>query len=65
MCLKIPVVGLPWLDARCPPKALYHSSSSTGQGRVNIMKGLWVEIRTGRDHSVITIMGITDLGEIK
>ena len=27
------VVGWPWLDARCPPKPLYHSPSSAGQGR--------------------------------
>jgi len=24
--------GLAWLDAKCPPKLLYHSCSSTGQG---------------------------------
>jgi len=27
----------------------------------NMMKSLWVKIRTGRDHSPITIMGKTDL----
>ena len=27
------VVAWPWLGARCPPKPLYHSPSSTGQGR--------------------------------
>jgi len=41
-------VTWPWLDARCPPKPFYHSPSSAGQGRENIMKGSWVEIRTGR-----------------
>jgi len=51
--------GLAWLDARCPPKPLYHSPSSAGQGRENMTKGLWVEIRTGRDHSPITVTGKT------
>jgi len=43
-----------------PPKALYHSPSSTGQGRGNMMKGLRVEIRTGRDHSPVTATDKTD-----
>jgi len=30
-----------------PTKLLSHSPSSTGQGRENMMKGKWVEIRTG------------------
>jgi len=30
------VVGWPWLDARCPQKQLYHSTSSMEQGRENI-----------------------------
>ena len=42
------VVSGHWLDARCPPKLLYHSLSSAGQGRENKMKGSWVKIRTGR-----------------
>jgi len=37
------------------PKPLYHSPSSTAQGRKDMMKGSWVEISTGRDHSPITI----------
>jgi len=41
------VVSRPWLDARCLPKPLYHSPFSAGQGKGNIMKGLWVKIRTG------------------
>jgi len=32
--------GLAWLDAGCPPKPLYHSPSSTGQGRKNNDKKL-------------------------
>lgn len=39
------VVGWPCLDVSCPPKLLYPSPSSTGQGRENIMKGSWVEDR--------------------
>jgi len=40
-----------------PTKATPHSLSSTGQGRENMMKGSWVEIRTGRDLSPVSIMG--------
>jgi len=49
-----------WVNARCPPKPAYHSSSSNGQGRGNMMKGLRAETRTGRDHSPITITDKTD-----
>jgi len=52
--------GLAWLDARCPPKPLYHSPSSTGQGRGNTMTGSRVKIKTRRDHSPITVMDQTD-----
>jgi len=52
--------GLAWTNARCLPKLLCHSPSSTGQGRGNMMKGSRVEIRTGRDHSPITVMDKTD-----
>jgi len=51
---------LAWINARYPPKPLYHPPSSTGQGKGNIMKGSWVEIRTGRDHSPVTVMDKTD-----
>ena len=43
--------GLVWLDTRCQHKLLRHSPTSTGQGRKNITKGLWVKIRTGRSLS--------------
>jgi len=46
-CLLHIVVGWPWLDARCPPK-LRSLPFSDGQGRENITKGSWVDIRTGR-----------------
>jgi len=52
--------GLAWINARCPSKPLYHSPSSTGQRRGNMMKGSRVETRTGRDHSAITVMDKTD-----
>jgi len=42
-------------------KPLYHSPCSAEQGRENIMKGWWVKIRTGRDHSPNTVTGKTDL----
>jgi len=35
---------LAWINARCPPKLLYHSPSSTGQGR-----GKYDERLMGRD----------------
>ena len=54
------LAGWPWLDSRCPPKPLYHSPSSAGQGREKITKGSWVKVRTGRDHSAITVTGKTD-----
>jgi len=51
---------LAWMNARCPPKPLYHSPSSAGQGRGNMMKGMLVETRTGRDHSPVTVTDKTD-----
>jgi len=44
--------GLAWINAKCPPKRLYHSPSSAGQGRGNMVKGSRVERRTGRDPSL-------------
>lgn len=32
---------------------------STGQGRENITKGLWVDIRARGDHSPVTVKGKT------
>jgi len=51
---------LAWINARCPSKPLYHSASSAGQGRGNMMKGSRVKIRTRRDHSPITVTDRTD-----
>lgn len=39
-----------------PPKV----TLSAGQRRDKITKGLWTEIRAGRDHSAVTVMGKTD-----
>jgi len=55
-----PCFGLAWINARCPPKLLYRSPSSNGQGRGNMMESSRVEIRTGRDASPITVMDKTD-----
>jgi len=52
--------GLAWINARCPPKLLYHCPSSAGQGRGDMMKGSRAEIRTRRDHSPVTVMDKTD-----
>jgi len=52
--------GLAWINAKCPPKPLYHSPSSAGQGKGNMIKGSWVETRTGRVHLSITITAKTD-----
>jgi len=38
---------LAWINARCPSKPLYHSLSSAGQGRRNMLKASWVKIRKG------------------
>jgi len=51
--------GLAWLDTRCPAEPLYIPPSSAGQGRGNVMRVLWIEIRTGRDHSPITVISKT------
>lgn len=50
-------IGLPWVD---PGWMLYPSSSQLDR-RENIMKGSLLEIRSGRDHSPITVMGKPDL----
>lgn len=45
---------------QAPTKAALSLSSGAGEGRENIMKESWAEIRTRRDHSPITIIGKTD-----
>jgi len=52
--------GLAWINARRPPKRLYDSPSSAGQGRGNMMKGSRVETSTARDHSPVTATDKTD-----
>lgn len=53
--------GLTLAGHQEPSKATLSLPSSPGQERENIMKGSWVKIRTGRDHSPVTAMGKTDL----
>jgi len=52
-----------WVDPGWRPdahQAALSPLSSDEKRRENIMKGLWVEIRSGRDHSPITVTGKTD-----
>jgi len=54
-----------WVDAGWSAGA-HQSRSVTSpaqqeRGRENMPVGSWVEIRTERDHSPITVMGKTDL----
>lgn len=44
-----------------PTKAVLSLFSSAGEGHENLTKGSRVEIKTGRNHSLIAIMGETDL----
>jgi len=52
--------GLALAGCQVANKAALLLPPSAGQWRANIMKASWVEIRTGRDHSPVTIMGKTD-----
>lgn len=52
--------GLMLPGNQVPTKAIPSLPSSAGQGRKNTTKNLWVEIRTGRDHSPSTAMGKLD-----
>jgi len=52
--------GLTWPEHQVPTKATLSFTSSTGQGRKAMTKGSSLKIRTGRDHSPITITGKTD-----
>lgn len=47
------------MDTRCPPKLLLSSLYSAGQGRKNKTKVSWIKVRTGKDHSPVTIKGKT------
>uniref|UniRef100_A0A8B9MHG9 Pleckstrin homology domain containing A1 n=1 Tax=Accipiter nisus TaxID=211598 RepID=A0A8B9MHG9_9AVES len=53
--------GLMLAGCQVPTKATCSLTSPAGQGRENKTKCSWVEKRTGRDHSLITVMGKTDL----
>jgi len=52
------VILLLWFsldECQVPTAAAVSLRSSTRQGRKNMRKGMWVEIRTGRDHSPIAV----------
>lgn len=51
--------GLMLAGHQAPIKATPSFISSSGQGRESITKGLWGDIRVGRDHSPVTIKGKT------
>jgi len=62
-----------WVDPGWTPGAhqAVLSLPSAGQGRKNIVNSLWVEIRTGRDHSQLpswakqTRLGKINLSPVK
>lgn len=56
--------GLTLAEGQVPTKAALLILSSAGQERENITKNSWIEIRTGRNHSTITITGTINLGKI-
>lgn len=51
--------GLSLVGLQVPPSCAVTATSSGGWGR-KIMKVSWVKIRTGREHSPVTITGKTD-----
>ena len=52
--------GLSPAGRQAPTKAAPSLPSSAGQGREEARKGSWVERRTGRQHSPMTVTGKTD-----
>jgi len=52
--------GLTLAGRQVPIKVAVSLPSSPGEGRENTAKGSWVEIRIGREHSPIAVMGKTD-----
>lgn len=52
-------LGLTLTEHQMPTKVALSLPSSVGQGRQNIMKDLWIEIRTGRDRSPVTVSSKT------
>lgn len=60
--LCISVVNWPWLHARCPPKQLCQLESSflSWIGKRKYKEIMMVKIRTGRDHSPLTVTGKAD-----
>lgn len=56
MCRGFTLAGCP-----APTKTTLSLLFPAGQGRENMMKVSWVEIRTKKDHSPSIVMGKTDL----
>ncbi|GAB0206807.1 hypothetical protein GRJ2_003146300 [Grus japonensis] len=52
--------GLTLAGGQVPTRAAVTLPSFTRQGRKSTTKSLWVEIRTGRDHSLIIVTSKTD-----
>ena len=50
-----------WLDIKCPSKSQYHSSPQLDRGGKISTKGSLIKIKTGRNHSQVTITGKTNL----
>lgn len=50
-----------WLDIKCPSKSRYHSSPQLDRGGKISTKGSLIKIKTGRNHSQVTITGKTNL----
>jgi len=56
--------GLAWISARCPPKQLYPSPSSSGQGRGNMMNARGLRQGQGEiTHQLLSRTKQTELGE--
>lgn len=55
-------LDLLWQDARCH-QSRFITPLLSYMGRENTVKGLWVKIRTGSDHSPDTLMDEIDLSE--
>lgn len=53
--------GLTFDGCQMPTEAAPSLLSSVERGRGNITKCSWIEIRAGKDHLPISIMGKTDL----
>lgn len=51
-------------ECQMPTKFTLSLSTSAGQRRKYTKKGFMGEIKIGTDHSLVTVMGKTDLGKL-